>query len=669
MNLGFYRDAMAGKLNLGAVCGAAVELLHQITAARATALFVLDQTGSLNPIAQAGQFEFGLDEIMLSFGRNVVTRKGIVTGYEQLQEEKTGDVVFLLGHPVAFTPHKKGVIVVAGDDWSEFNRPAKKVVRRVARYLDKIACCFSLEDFCIGGKAKSQLSKTCAVAEKQNLSLEGLLDIIAELLAMVVYYDTCLLLLFEENKERVQVRTLRNNLPGLEFEQEYLTDGNLVPAAFFVRQAVLVGNLSKDQRFAGCFLQDKLHSLMLVPITNGSSPLGVLLVGAQGVNAFKREDLKILQNFITQIGTLYQLAASYTLWQNYQQDIIANIPIAVVSINLQGYVTIFNRQAQWLTGLSPDQVVGCHFQEALATLSDLGGFDWSDIIKKAIEKCQSSVYQGLPFSNGQGYSTLINLYLAPIYDANGSCLGLNMAMEDLTRQKGLVTGLWQEEKNTALSELAAGIAHQIRNPLTTVKGFTQILQQGNCSKEEQENFTKVMLSEVRRIEEIIHGMLLLTANRSPDSKLIDLRQLLTSLLSIVKAEALLQDVEIQLEVAPDLPQVRVAPEELQQAFMNIIANALQVMPYGGVLAIAACYQEAEGKVWVSFADTGPGIRPEDYQRIFHPFFTTTDEGIGLSLAIAHRIVENYGGEITVASKLGEGTTFTVKLPVPDPQGE
>jgi len=219
--------------------------------------------------------------------------------------------------------------------------------------------------------------------------------------------------------------------------------------------------------------------------------------------------------------------------------------------------------------------------------------------------------------------------------------------------------LRRADRLSALGELSAGMAHEIRNPLGSIRGTAEILQDGIDPADKRYEFTRILIKEVDRLNRVVEDFLRFARPAPVERGRLDVNEALREVLLLTRQPALKNNVRTELEAGavPPLPGDR---EQLKQAFLNLVLNALQAMPAGGTLAIGT--ETADGQLRIRFADSGQGIPPENLERIFNPFFTTRQEGTGLGLAITHRIVQGHGGHIEVKSRPGEGTTFTVVLP-------
>jgi signal transduction histidine kinase len=222
------------------------------------------------------------------------------------------------------------------------------------------------------------------------------------------------------------------------------------------------------------------------------------------------------------------------------------------------------------------------------------------------------------------------------------------------------------ERLSSLGHLAAGVAHEIRNPLNAMgMGLQRLkrefLPEEGSKKDEYLSFTDVILKEIRRVNEIIEQFLTLSRPFQLNLRASSLQDLLKNLITLFQEEASSQGITLQTQWKDDLSPMRMDSEKLTQAFINIMKNGMQAMEKGGILRIEA--HSFKDRVSVVISDSGPGIPPEQKEKIFNYYYTTKEKGVGLGLPIAHRIIEAHGGQLTVESKVGVGTKVTITLPI------
>ena len=236
----------------------------------------------------------------------------------------------------------------------------------------------------------------------------------------------------------------------------------------------------------------------------------------------------------------------------------------------------------------------------------------------------------------------------------------------LRKMKEMEDRIQLAERISSLGHLAAGVAHEIRNPLNAIGMGLQRLKReflppDESKREEYISFTELILKEVRRVNGIIEQFLTLSRPFQLTLKESSLQDLLNHLVTLFREEASSLGITLEAEIPPDLPLIKIDPEKLTQALINIMKNGMQAMGQGGTLRVET--KSLKDRVEVTISDSGSGIPPDQMEKIFNYYYTTKEKGVGLGLPIAHRIIEAHGGQLGIESQVGSGTKVTVILPV------
>jgi len=222
--------------------------------------------------------------------------------------------------------------------------------------------------------------------------------------------------------------------------------------------------------------------------------------------------------------------------------------------------------------------------------------------------------------------------------------------------------LIRSEKLAALGQLAAGIAHEIRNPLTSINILIHSLRDKPSDEERRQEDLRVIEEEIRRINEIVDQFLRFAKPAPPLLQQADVLSLFEETLQLLKPQIEKHRISVEKEF-PSLPPTVLDREQMKQVILNLLLNALQAMPGGGRLRLSGQVLEDNRWIQLSIQDTGVGILPEDMNKLFDPFFSTKEGGVGLGLSIAHRILDQHRGKIQAESTPGRGTLFTLWLPI------
>lgn len=344
--------------------------------------------------------------------------------------------------------------------------------------------------------------------------------------------------------------------------------------------------------------------------------------------------------------------------------ILEHMPIGILTASTEGRIMRVNHAARDILAIPRDTVL---------TARDLGGFlqELSPSLVEAMEAVLTtpkwSVREEILLRRDQ-QDRPIGVSFAPLVHEDDSLEGLIVTFADLSHVRRMEREMRRSEQLAALGELAAGVAHEIRNPLASISGAVQVLREEEGRDEESTELMNLIVSESDRLNRIIDGVLDYTRDHSGSRTVYDVRRTVEEVVRLLRHDKSLTMGKTILVEFADGPDFLAEVEEngLKQVFLNLARNAMQAMGVGGILRVTG--EEADGRVFVVFRDTGDGIPRHDLENIFKPFHTTKKGGTGLGLPIAARIVEGNGGVIRVRSTPGLGTAFTVELPKP-PQEE
>jgi two-component system, NtrC family, sensor histidine kinase HydH len=256
-----------------------------------------------------------------------------------------------------------------------------------------------------------------------------------------------------------------------------------------------------------------------------------------------------------------------------------------------------------------------------------------------------------------------------------TALGLEKSYNKLQSQADLIIEIEEQlrraERLSALGEFSAALAHEVRNPLGSIRGVAEILMDDYRPGDSKYEFCEILVKESERLNRVVEDYLRLARPLPVETRSCDIASELHTIVVLLTADAKRRGIRMEL-AAERLPPVKGDPEKLRQAFLNIILNGLQATPEGGWVTITADHTETAGQetasVVINFKDSGPGIEPDKLDRVFEPFFTTKDGGTGLGLAVTRKIIEGHGGRISIINTPGSGATFRVILPaIPEEQ--
>ncbi len=349
--------------------------------------------------------------------------------------------------------------------------------------------------------------------------------------------------------------------------------------------------------------------------------------------------------------------------------VLENMEEAVIAIDRHGNIVLYNPAAQICTGLSEKQALGKSFKTLFKKQAKL-----LELVDTALVKSRSLFsHEDLMLARSSGIPLPVRVSLSPNFDQNGDPDGVILMLRDLTQVRELQDAIRRSETLSMLGTLAAGLAHEIKNPLGGIKGAAQLLNMELPPESTLKEYTSVMTREVDRVNDLIENMLDLARPPSPRLGAVNLGRLLSDIVLLQKESQRPKEVKFQLLLDPSIPAIRSDEKLLIRLFLNLIKNAAEAVDHGGQVIICSRiasqfrYNKPGEKpvplVMIEVKDNGPGITPEQMEHMFTPFYTTKDRGTGLGLAICQKIVSDHGGFLKVESKPGEGTQFSVSLPM------
>lgn len=340
--------------------------------------------------------------------------------------------------------------------------------------------------------------------------------------------------------------------------------------------------------------------------------------------------------------------------------ILETTDTGLLAVNDDRIVTVFNRKCEELFNIPKIKAVGKSLTRLAESSSDLECFiNKLDILNCLRQKIPTREHEIEIAIDGKTYHLLVSLSCLPSVENESKLEGFAIIINDITEKRLMEEELIRSEKLKAAGQLAAGMAHEIRNPLTTIKGFMQMW--GNNIEESKKETLELVLEEINRINEIITGFLTLAKpNTLQQRPTADIHQILNETLVLEEPGAAIND--IRIVKAFDLrEQPLLQPIQLKQVFINIIRNAIEAMPLGGQLKITTELLKNEKLIVIKFSDTGQGISDDILGDLGTPFFSTKETGTGIGLMICYQIVQNLKGTLAVESKRGEGTMVTISL--------
>ncbi|MFD1179339.1 ATP-binding protein [Paenibacillus puldeungensis] len=343
--------------------------------------------------------------------------------------------------------------------------------------------------------------------------------------------------------------------------------------------------------------------------------------------------------------------------KEYLESIINQTADAIHITDMEGKVLKVNSAFEILYGWSRKEIVGTSL-DFVPSFADENGPKWhqeAELLGKAVP-----VLIETQRMRKDGSRVDVSISVSPIFNQDGKITALISISRDMTEHNRVEELLRRSEKLTTVGQLAAGVAHEIRNPLTTLRGFLQMQQR---SQKVNTMHTDVMLAELDRINLIVSEFLILAKPQAVQYQTKDIRFTLGDVISFLDSEAHLRSVEFAL-FFPEAPVlVHCEENQLKQVFINILKNAMEAMPKGGIVTLRLETDQVGKQAILRIVDEGEGIAKERLHKLGEPFYTNKEKGTGLGLMVSQRIIEGHRGTLAIESELGLGTTVTIRLPI------
>lgn len=343
--------------------------------------------------------------------------------------------------------------------------------------------------------------------------------------------------------------------------------------------------------------------------------------------------------------------------RQYAEKFFDEVPSAIIIIDSIGVITNFNNIAADIFSINPDDIIG----KSITEFEDTNLEPLIKLLKNGLENEVIYIKHVLKIVTRDNIEVPIIINTSVQKDNSDNIIGLICVFKNMKEIKAFEESVIRAKNLESLGALAAGMAHEIRNPLTSIKGYAQYLKLEVEGNKELDDDVTIIISEVDRLNDIINRFLTFARPQELKLELTDINDIVKDVVNLIQKDVTANNIDI-IQTLGKSTNAYVDYSQIQQVILNITINAIQAMPDGGSLTISTSYLENQHYVEISIKDTGEGIKPEDYDKIFEPFFTTKQKGTGLGLAICSRIIENHKGIIEVSSTVATGTKVTIKLP-------
>jgi len=335
-------------------------------------------------------------------------------------------------------------------------------------------------------------------------------------------------------------------------------------------------------------------------------------------------------------------------------ELVTSLPVGLIATDKDGKIAFYNSAAERITGLDLSKARGRDPENIL--LSHFCG------LKESLDRGESISEKEMECEFTEDKVVPVSVSASKIINEEGQFVGKVLILRDLGEVRRLQDEIRRKEKLAAIGGLAAGVAHEIRNPLSSIKGIASYFKSKYDENSDDKEAASVMIQEVDRLNRVISELLEFARPTQLNLKSTDVNDLLEHSVRLIQQEAATKGITIKLNLSQKRLVADIDSDRFSQCLLNLYLNALQVMDTGGQLTIENSITEGNS-IKIEIKDTGSGIKTEDLNKIFDPYFTTKAKGTGLGLAIVHKIIEAHNGQIKIRSVPGQGTVFTIVIPV------
>ena len=343
----------------------------------------------------------------------------------------------------------------------------------------------------------------------------------------------------------------------------------------------------------------------------------------------------------------------------FSDNLVQHMPIGLIAIDDNQKVTSLNQVAGSVLNLSAVKVIGKNAVQILPT--EL----WHLLNKLDIEK--GVVEMEIDCTDNKGKIIPLEVSATRLNDENDKLLGHVLLFKDLSEVRSLRKEIARSQRLASVGRLAAGVSHEIRNPLSSIKGFATYFKERYHDVPENQQISNLMIQEVDRLNRVVGQLHEFARPVTISKKSIMVGSFLEDSLKLIERQASEANIQIQTSFSPEIDKVFIDPDRINQVLLNLYLNAIESMENAGKLTVKLVKDVEKDGIEIRVSDTGTGIGKDDLAHIFDPYFTTKVSGTGLGLAIVHNIIDAHNGEIKVESRLGQGTTVSIFLPDTKPR--
>ena len=521
----------------------------------------------------------------------------------------------------------------------------------------------------VGGRIdfRTTVSKAAAILESVT-TLPDLLRRFATTIGQAVGTDTVTIYLAQRKVFRKSYPVSSSPGPVEELTEE----SPLVQWLTTHHEPVILEELLRVRGTAATFaIRNELERAGVaaaVGILSREHLVGIMLLGPRLFGRiYGSTEQTALQVLCGQLAVAIDNAELFTAVQNartYNEILVQNLTTGVVAADADGHITVFNQEAAQIAGLNTNGVE--------RTVNDLPA-PLREVIQTTLTSGERQEDREVELAGG----TFARASSAIFRGQGGELLGALMVVTDITALKRLELQIRRSDRLASLGTLSAGMAHEIKNPLVSIKTFAQLLPERYHESDFRETFSGLIVHEIDRIDSLVNQLLRFARPAKPLLRPMHTHEILDKTLRLVQHRLYQKEIKVTQKWEAPIDTIRADGDQMEQVFLNFFLNAMDAMKGGGELTVSTETRSGESLVTpllpedgernealhISIRDTGEGIKKEDIARVFDPFFTTKNFGTGLGLSVVHGIIEEHGGQIEVESELAKGTSFHIFLPL------
>jgi PAS domain S-box-containing protein len=508
------------------------------------------------------------------------------------------------------------------------------------------------------------------ISKKTSSTLEykNLLEVVADNARKLVHGNSCALMFIDGDGKYFSIAASKGyegiNIDLIKIPANQSICGSVAATG----RSVLVEDTSLETRYVA--ILPGVRSQLYAPLTSNKRVLGVIRVDSNKKSVFSPVDQKILTVFVNLASTLLENARLYEQIleeRNLAQSILESSPNGIITVDKRKTLRMINRKAEEILKLKRRKDLAKNISVVLPGRI-------LEMVKDTLDYETDYLYEEIVRPTEDGVLEIFGATSALLHGPQGNNAGVILTIQDLTEIRKTEAMLQRTENLSSLGQMSASIAHEIRNPLASINFNVQLLSKKMNNDPSVQHILKDTLEGIDRIKMVMKRTLDYTKELNASMEDVQIESVLADSITLVSQKLKDHHIEIKMEMVDHVPPICMNAHQLQQVFINLLLNAAEAMPRGGIIKVAGrmekyAYRRGVNPLLVAIEDSGIGIPQENLKRIFDPFFTTKEEGTGLGLSIVHRILEQHKATIEVKSKENQGTIFYLRFPVKKSGGQ